>query len=768
MEQIQKILHLLLESNLNEGLKKAIVEKLSSEPDHKMPEIPENIWKNLCNFLYDLLSEKPTRIHAEVGENVLAWVARTQPQIYMEYFNSDDLKHNLERVGANVPEVYKHLRATTKVIKYKAEIADDQYIGCIENDCQLLQKCAEKYFVQWKGRFDLQSLFILMFCDLPKTIPSDRNMVIQLLIHTLSLVPNESIDGTNREYVEKSVHLIESLWKESEELINFTIREIFIRLSALSSHSFAIALLISKIPLDHLSVISPYIQKNFREDISRFELSIRHMIEMIPHPFAKNIGHWIVGLMKALETVKGHDLLIRITRNNITKVFNYLRDKKSREEALLVVEYMLLGYQIAPDVFKLVVPMYSEMLEIISLERDQVKELRKLSSIAQCLMTRFPTNQNQYTPIKQKLESLEMPKLDSSEIRTILQDHNWHKDIKITESTYKPIEKSEKSRKRIGLQNLGNTCFMNSVLQALFNSLEFRNRIINASTNKSKTSTFHQLNVCFGAMACLTQSYVSPSALLETFPRWINNGRQQDCHEFLKQFNQFVSNKRPRLEIDNQSTSQINYNELPISTFGGTLENTIKCLSYFHDLTLSLKVENESDKLSLDAMLLEFFTPEELNEDNQYFCDKCNGLQDAVKTTRIIVPPRYLILSLNRFEYDTRYARRIKIMTPVMLRDTLSLKYFPDTNEHSSKNESNHTNGLHHPMNGTVDLKTNGNGNYYYDTDSDMDSETGNAEYDLSAIVVHSGTSAEYGHYYTYAKDEGMGKSRTSPEFSTS
>ena len=28
-------------------------------------------------------------------------------------------------------------------------------------------------------------------------------------------------------------------------------------------------------------------------------------------------------------------------------------------------------------------------------------------------------------------------------------------------------------------------------------------------------------------------------------------------------------------------------------------------------------------------------------------------------------------------------------------------------------------------------------------------------QYDLSAIVIHSGSSAEYGHYYTYAKDEG-------------
>ncbi|CAG8792888.1 26857_t:CDS:2, partial [Racocetra persica] len=209
----------------------------------------------------------------------------------------------------------------------------------------------------------------------------------------------------------------------------------------------------------------------------------------------------------------------------------------------------------------------------------------------------------------------------------------------------------------------------------------------------------------------------------------------------------FISNKRPRMEIENHSPPSpppINYNEMPISTFCGTLENTIKCLSCgnqsrtkedFHDLTLSLKVENESDKLSLDDMLFEFFTPEELNEDNQYYCDKCTGLQDAIKTTRIIVPPRYLILSLNRFEYDTRYARRIKIMTPVTLQDTLFLN-IQDTLS----------------LNLQDALSLNGNGINPFDTNGyDKDS---NVEYDLSAMVVHSGTSAEYGHYYTYAKDE--------------
>ena len=36
-----------------------------------------------------------------------------------------------------------------------------------------------------------------------------------------------------------------------------------------------------------------------------------------------------------------------------------------------------------------------------------------------------------------------------------------------------------------------------------------------------------------------------------------------------------------------------------------------------------------------------------------------------------------------------------------------------------------------------------------------MNGDVNEKQYNLSAIVIHSGSSAEYGHYYTYAKDEG-------------
>ncbi|CAG8790508.1 16157_t:CDS:2, partial [Racocetra persica] len=94
---MEKILHSLLASNHHESVKKKFVEKLTT-PKYEMPE---SDWEKLCNFSYDLLLEHTTRVHAEVGEYILAWVARTQTQLYMEYFNSDDLKHSLEQVGAN-------------------------------------------------------------------------------------------------------------------------------------------------------------------------------------------------------------------------------------------------------------------------------------------------------------------------------------------------------------------------------------------------------------------------------------------------------------------------------------------------------------------------------------------------------------------------------------------------------------------------------------------------------------------------------------------
>ncbi|CAG8565500.1 3516_t:CDS:10 [Acaulospora morrowiae] len=772
---MDKILEGLLTSAHNEHVKKKLVEKITATPYN----MPNEDWKLLCDFSYDLIKEQITPLHAEIGDYILAWIARCQERIYLDHFNSETLENRLTHA---ISSIYKNLRAVVKVIKHKNDISiyalDKE---TVERDFQLLKVLTEKYFFLCKGRHDWQILFVFIFNDLPRLIPTERNVVIQMLINGLANLTNESMEV---DFVKKSVTLIEMLWNESTETISFSIREIFEKLTASSQCSNAIAVLIGKIPIENKIVILPYLQQMPHEDISRLEIGIQRMVEMMKNPDSKNIGNWIIELMNALGKIN-HDMLTSITNKCVPILFKYLYNRKSRENALLILKYMLLGCR-GYDVFRTILTMVPDVLDIISSEDDQREILLEFSTLVQCLMYRFPGYIAQYDIISQKLESLKLPTVEQKEIMSILQKNAWNKmfSADVSKTT---TPRYSKPKKKVGLQNLGNTCFMNSVLQALFNTAEFRRRILRTSRNR--TSTLYQLQQCFQSLES-DKSYISPSALLETLPKWLNNGRQQDCHEFLKQ--QLTSNKRQRLDDPNNHISfdQLDDNEIPISPFGGVLVNTIECLSCgtesktkeeFHDLTLSLQIESSSKNLSFSDLLSEFFSPEKLNDDNQYHCEKCRGLCDALKTTRIMVPPKYLILSLNRFEYNKRYAKRIKIMTHVTIQETLSLSYIAKSDRRTSKVDSNGTkhkinqyvngdiggkrNGVNGNSNGITNGVTNGdsidndkiykeiNGNTRISGKGDIKMEW--AEYDLSAIVIHSGSSAEYGHYYTYAKDEG-------------
>lgn len=144
--------------------------------------------------------------------------------------------------------------------------------------------------------------------------------------------------------------------------------------------------------------------------------------------------------------------------------------------------------------------------------------------------------------------------------------------------------------------------------------------------------------------------------------------------------------------------------------FGGRAETIYKCeacgtesirADNFRDLQLSFPcdfIEGES----VEKLLEYYLKPERLYGDNQYHCERCNGLSDAVRIFRVIQPPARLVLTLKHFRYDSGSQQRIKLLHRVQYNQFVQL---------------------------------------------------GGIMYELYAAVVHCGSSVDSGHYYTYAKD---------------
>ncbi|KAF0689993.1 Aste57867_18583 [Aphanomyces stellatus] len=72
----------------------------------------------------------------------------------------------------------------------------------------------------------------------------------------------------------------------------------------------------------------------------------------------------------------------------------------------------------------------------------------------------------------------------------------------------------------------------------------------------------------------------------------------------------------------------------------------------------SLKtLQVKSDTLSLDECFKKFTSPEQLDEDNLWYCSTCKEHRQATKTMQLYKLPEVLVLSLKRFEYRNEVVR---------------------------------------------------------------------------------------------------------------
>ncbi|XP_037723326.1 ubiquitin carboxyl-terminal hydrolase 47 isoform X1 [Drosophila subpulchrella] len=335
-------------------------------------------------------------------------------------------------------------------------------------------------------------------------------------------------------------------------------------------------------------------------------------------------------------------------------------------------------------------------------------------------------------------------------------------------------------RGHVGLVNQAMTCYLNSLLQALFMTPEFRNALYRwefDNDNEAKNIPY-QLQKLFLNLQTSPKAAVETTDLTRSFgwdstEAWQQHDIQELCRVMFD-----------ALEHKFKNTKQAN---LISNLYEGKMNDYVKCLECntektredtFLDIPLPVRPFGSSSAYgSIEEALRAFVQPETLDGNNQYLCEKCKKKCDAHKGLHFKSFPYILTLHLKRFDFDYQTMHRIKLNDRVTFPQTLNLNTFINRSGNSGEPTPQ--------LNGTVDdcstadsgsameddnlssgvvttASSSQHENDLNDEDEgiDMSSSTSKSAkqgagpylYELFAIMIHSG-SASGGHYYAYIKD---------------
>lgn len=310
---------------------------------------------------------------------------------------------------------------------------------------------------------------------------------------------------------------------------------------------------------------------------------------------------------------------------------------------------------------------------------------------------------------------------------------------------------SQLIQKYSGLSNQGSTCYLNSLLQSLYMTPEFRLNILNWKYDHSKYGAKndcipYQLQKLFAKLQLKTRTAEDTKALTKSF-QWDSSEvfLQHDIQELCRKLFEAI-------EVTMGIGEENFINEL----YEGNSKSVVKCkvcpyksekADKFLDITLPIR--NDFDKIynnSLDMALYNFLKPEVLEKDNQYFCESCNSKVDASKYIQFTKMPRILFISLSRFEYDYMTDMRKKINDKVNFPLILNFNNYMYEDFNLVKNNFSFSDDEWLSLNQEENFDSE-----KYNEKIQNYLQEGPLVYELFSIVIHSGT-AMGGHYYSYIK----------------
>ncbi|OCT96211.1 hypothetical protein XELAEV_18013886mg [Xenopus laevis] len=352
--------------------------------------------------------------------------------------------------------------------------------------------------------------------------------------------------------------------------------------------SNCLASVVQYIPLELMEGVVKNLANADNVSDTQIMVAISRMIEWVSWPLGKNIDKWIIALLKGLAAVKKFSILIEVSISKIQKMFSKLLYPVLRDAALSVLRYMLLSFQHSPEAFHLIIPHIPQLIFHLSNENSNSAAscLEHLAELIHCMIFRFSGYPDLYEPVMEAVRKLPVP--NEERIKVLLGQNAWTAQ-KNELAAYYPRLASKSDTGKIGLLNLGNTCYMNSILQALFMASDFRHAVLSLKETHSQPLMM-KLQCLFSFLEHSQRPAISPENFLaSSLPPWFTPGVQQDCSEYLKYLLDRLHEEEKTGRRITQALAQTNSSSslkkmvpsdrtLLEQMFGGRITTKIRCL----------------------------------------------------------------------------------------------------------------------------------------------------------------------------------------------